>query len=46
LPTGYIHPPRERGLRDLARKRIQLVRSRTAHVLAVEKGSIGSDSID
>lgn len=36
LPTGYIHPPYERGLRDLARKRIQLVRSRTAHVLAVE----------
>jgi len=36
LPTGYIHPPCERGLRDLARKRIQLVRLRTAHVLAVE----------
>ena len=36
LPTGYIHPPSERGLRDLARKRIQLVRSRTQHVLAVE----------
>lgn len=36
LPTGYIHPPRERALRDLARKRLQLVRSRTQHVLAVE----------
>lgn len=36
LPTGYIHPPTERALRDLARKRIQLVRSRTQHVLAVE----------
>jgi transposase len=36
LPTGYIHPPAERALRDLARKRIQLVRSRTQHVLAVE----------
>lgn len=36
LPTGYIHPPEERALRDLARKRIQLVRSRTQHVLAVE----------
>src|SRR5574340_1022494 len=36
LPTGYIHPPSERGLRDLARKRIQLVRSRTQHVLAAE----------
>jgi transposase len=34
--TGYIHPPAERALRDLARKRIQLVRSRTQHVLAVE----------
>jgi transposase len=36
LPTGYIHPPAERALRDLARKRIQLVRSRTQQVLAVE----------
>lgn len=36
LPTGYIHPPAQRALRDLARKRIQLVRSRTQHVLAVE----------
>ena len=36
LPTGYIHPPRERALRDLARKRIQLVRSRTQHILSVE----------
>ena len=36
LPIGYIHPPAERALRDLARKRVQLVRSRTQHVLAVE----------
>ena len=36
LPTGYSHPPAERALRDLARKRVQLVRSRTQHVLAVE----------
>ena len=36
LPTGYIHPPAERALRDLARKRIQLVRDRTRHVLAIE----------
>lgn len=36
LPSGYIHPPAERALRDLARKRVQLVRSRTRHVLAVE----------
>jgi transposase len=36
LPTGYICPPPERALRDLARKRQQLTRSRTAHILAVE----------
>lgn len=36
LPTGYIHPPAERALRDLARKRCQLVRGHTAQVLAVE----------
>jgi len=36
LPTGYIHPPTQRALRDLARKRIQLVRTRTQQVLAVE----------
>src|ERR1700694_65407 len=36
LPTGYICPPAVRALRDLARKRLQLTRSRTAHILAVE----------
>jgi len=36
LPTGYVHPRAERALRDLARKRIQLVRTRTQQVLAVE----------
>jgi len=36
VPTGYIHPPEERALRDLGRKRIQLVRGRTQQVLAVE----------
>jgi transposase len=36
LPTGYIHPPEQRALRDLARKRIQLVRNRSQHILAVE----------
>jgi transposase len=36
LPTGYICPPRERAVRDLARKRLQLSRSRAAHILAVE----------
>jgi transposase len=36
LPTGYICPPDERAVRDLARKRQQLVRTRSAQVLAVE----------
>jgi ISGsu4, transposase len=36
LPTGTILPPAERTVRDLARKRTQLVRSRTSHILAVE----------
>jgi transposase len=36
LPTGTILPPEDRALRDLARKRLQLVRSRTSHILAVE----------
>ena len=36
LPTGTILPPEQRALRDLARKRMQLVRSRTGHILAIE----------
>src|SRR5919106_228317 len=36
LATGYISPPAERALRDLARKRLQLTYSRTAHILSVE----------
>lgn len=36
LPTGTILAPEQRAIRDLARKRMQLVRSRTAHILAVE----------
>lgn len=36
LPTGTILPPEARNVRDLARKRMQLVRSRTSHILAVE----------
>jgi transposase len=36
LPTGTILPPAQRAARDLARKRMQLVRSRTTHILAVE----------
>ncbi|WP_116149943.1 IS110 family transposase [Paraburkholderia sp. BL27I4N3] len=36
LPTGTILPPEARSVRDLARKRMQLVRSRTSHMLAIE----------
>lgn len=35
LPTGYIYPREQRALRDLGRRRMQLVRSRTVQVLAV-----------
>src|SRR5712691_6196917 len=35
LPTGYIYPAEERALRDLGRRRLQLVRHRTMHVVAV-----------
>jgi transposase len=36
LPTGHICAPELRGLRDLARRRMQLTRSRTQQILAVE----------
>ncbi len=36
LPTGTILAKEHRAVRDLARKRLQLVRSRTTHILAVE----------
>jgi transposase len=36
LPTGSILPPKQRALRDLARKRMQRVRSRTSHLLAIQ----------
>jgi transposase len=36
LLTGAILSPEQRAVRDLARKRMQLVRNRTTHVLAVE----------
>jgi hypothetical protein len=34
LPTDTIMPPDQRAVRDLARKRMQLVRSRTTHTKA------------
>lgn len=34
LPEGYIYPKEERPVRDLLRKRLQLVRHRTSHILS------------
>ena len=36
LPSGYIYPKAERGVRDLLRKRAHLVRQRTANILSVQ----------
>jgi len=36
LAEGYIYPREERGVRDLARKRMQLVRYRSAQILSIE----------
>jgi transposase len=36
LPTGYIYPREDRALRDLMRKRSQLVRQRSAQILSIE----------
>jgi transposase len=36
LPQGYIYPKEERAVRDLLRKRSQLVRQKTANGLSIE----------
>jgi transposase len=36
LAEGYIYPREERAARDLSRKRMQLVRYRTAQILSIE----------
>jgi transposase len=36
LPKGYIYPKEERPVRDLLRKRSQLVRHQTAHLLSIQ----------
>ena len=36
LPEGYIYPRAERPVRDLLRKRSQLVRHRTTHLLSIQ----------
>ena len=35
LPEGYIYPKQERAVRDLLRKRSQLVRQKTANLLSI-----------
>lgn len=36
LPTGYIQPREDRAVRDLLRKRAQLVHCRTAQILSIQ----------
>lgn len=36
LPTGHIYPKEERSVRDLLRRRAQLVRCRTAQALSIQ----------
>lgn len=36
LPNGYIYPKQQRAVRDLARKRLFLVRHRTSHILSLQ----------
>ena len=36
LPEGYIYPKKDRPVRDLARKRLFLMRHRTANILSVK----------
>jgi transposase len=36
LPEGYIYPQEERGVRDLLRKRMQLVQQRTTNLLSIQ----------
>ena len=52
LPTGHIYPKEERAVRDLLRKRTQLVQHKTTHVLSIQNlftrntgGSISSNRI-
>jgi transposase len=36
LPEGYVYPKEERPVRDLLRRRLLLVRQRTAHILSFQ----------
>jgi transposase len=52
LRFGYVFPPEWRAMRDLARKRLQMVQTRTEHILALEtlyarqtSGRIGGNAV-
>lgn len=52
LPTGYIYPKADRAIRDLLRKRAQMVRLQTTNILSIQNliarntgGSIKADVI-
>jgi transposase len=45
LPTGSILPPEQRALRDLARKRMQRVRSRTSHLCPRSRTSLPGSKV-
>ena len=36
LPQGYIYPKKDRPIRDMARKRLFLVRHKTSHILSLQ----------
>jgi transposase len=38
LPTGYIYPKEQRGIRDLLRKRLRLVRQRSSNLVSLKNG--------
>jgi transposase len=45
LPEGYIYPKEERAVRDLLRKRGQLVRQRTSHLLGMQNLILRNTSV-
>lgn len=36
LPTGYVYPKEQRGIRDLARQRMRLVQHRSSHIVSLQ----------
>ncbi len=45
LPTGYIYPKEERAIRDLVRRRMQLVQQKTTHILSIQNQIIRNTGI-